>query len=179
MRDGNSRAPPLCWAGQSTRRQSSDPASFILRNFPGLAPVVTQIYIVAKRQKQIAQGLSFPRSVLAAAQRRSVAHGLRRVDYTQIEQRAAEPHKQVVVGETHGRRSPVVTEAVKRRQRSSMENLSPFHGFPVPVVRMPRVDTRGKMLQSPSRLATHIVLKNLCVNNTAYAVGYVLSPLRG
>ncbi len=37
----------------------------------------------------------------------------------------------------------MMTKAVKRRQRSSMEMLSPFHGFPDHVVHIPRVDTHG------------------------------------
>ena len=37
----------------------------------------------------------------------------------------------------------MVTTAVKRRQRSSAEMLSPFHGFSVDDVLIRRVDTRG------------------------------------
>jgi len=69
--------------------------------------------------------------------------GVPAVAYTEVEQRAAEPQKHVAVGEAHGRRRKMTPKAVKRRQRSSMEILSPFHGFPVPVVFVPRVDTRG------------------------------------
>jgi len=47
------------------------------------------------------------------------------------------------VGEAHGKGKYMMVKAVKRRQRSSMEMLSPFHGFPDHVILIPRVDTRG------------------------------------
>jgi len=47
------------------------------------------------------------------------------------------------VGETHGTRKINEPQAVKRRQRLSINMLSPFHGLAVDVVLIPRVDTHG------------------------------------